>query len=97
MQPTVQTRKIKCPYCGWELTYELQTDGSTVVDIVAGTATQAMRGVSQVIIESLAKIKEKLQDNKLQEANAWILIPACSNPDCKHSYEYNVKTGATRK
>jgi hypothetical protein len=38
-----------------------------------------------------------MRDKALEEANAWIAMPACPNPECKKTYEYNVVSGATRK
>jgi hypothetical protein len=97
MEAGRQARTIRCPYCGWKREYAIQMDGKTVVDVVAGTTSEALGGVSRSFSELLAKIKERLQDQKLEEANAWILMPACPNPECKHSYEYQVMTGETRR
>lgn len=94
MAEAIQVRKIKCPHCGWERKMEVKVDGNQY-DVAAGG--DRLRGVSDALQAAFEKIKERLNDRELDEANAWIEMPACPNPPCNKPYEYNVRSGETRK
>jgi uncharacterized Zn-finger protein len=83
-----QFRKIKCPYCGWIRTI---TIGVTEDESMATVA----RGLSEALKAIAEKIKAAIADTELDEANAWIDMPAC--PHCNNVYRYNVRTGEVRR
>ena len=94
MPTSQQIRIIKCPYCGWIRKMAIQVDGTEIV-ITAGIG-DVMRGISEALQKALDAIKSKFEDTELNEANAWIDMPACPNPDCEKVYKYNVQTGETK-
>ena len=94
MPTSQQIRKIKCPHCGWIRRMTIQVEGTEIV-ITAGIG-DVMRGISEELRKVLDAIKRKLEDKELDEANAWIDMPACPNPDCKKLYKYNVQNGETK-
>ena len=84
-----QTRKIKCPHCGWIRILSAATGG------LEGThVTHVVRSFTDILKEGAAKIKVALTHSELNEANAWIDMPPC--PHCHNSYQYNVRTGEQR-
>jgi hypothetical protein len=82
-----QTRKIKCPHCGW-----IRTLPVGVVEDLA--ETHVVRGFTDALKDAAAKIKVALTDSRTDEANAWIDMPPC--PHCQNTYQYNVRTGERR-
>lgn len=85
MTSQTQTRKIKCPHCGWvrTLTIEVNDTGDIVV-----------RGLGDTLKDFASQVKNFIADAQLTEANAWIDAPAC--PHCSNTYQYNTHTGLTR-
>ena len=78
-----QKIKIKCPNCGWIRSINiLAYENSGAATVVNGTREEIEK-----VVESM---KEMLSKSKLDDANAWLDMPAC--PICKRSYRYNVKT-----
>jgi phage FluMu protein Com len=83
-----QDKKIKCPHCGWIRTVPIR-----VIE-EAGT-TDVVKGIETVIKNIGEKLKAALSDTQLNEANSWIDMPRC--PNCSNTYQYNTRTGETRK
>jgi RNase P subunit RPR2 len=83
-----EQRKIKCPHCGWIRTVPV---GVLKDEIIA----DAVRGVGDTLRALGERIKGLLADPALDEANAWIDVPAC--PHCQNEYRYNVRTGEVTK
>jgi len=54
-----------------------------------------VRGMSDALRASAERIKALLADRELDEANAWVDMPAC--PHCGNVYRYNVRTGEVAK
>ncbi len=88
MTVQTQTRTIKCPHCGWEREITLHIEAGKV-DVVAGPP--------QFVQDLKEKLKNFVFDQELQDANAWIVMKACPNPPCGKTYEYNLRSGETRK
>lgn len=86
MAKTTQQRKIKCPHCGWIRTMTIEVDDKGAIVVRGGEA----------LTDAGQRIKDMLSDAALTEANAWIDMPKCPNPDCQKVYQYNVRTGNTR-
>lgn len=84
---TTQILKPKCPHCGWirTITVEVESGDNIVI-----------RGLSDQWKATTDKLKEIFKDRQLKEANAWIDMPACPNPKCGKTYQYNKQTGETR-
>ncbi len=78
-----QIVKIKCPHCGWIRKLDVQA----YEDSGIASVTQDVKDDLRKAVES---IKSFLTMDALDQANAWIDMPACSN--CKKTYRYNVKT-----
>ena len=78
-----QILKIKCPHCGWVRSMDIQAYEDT------GAAT-VTRGVGDDLRQATVKIKEWLSKSNLDNANAWLDMPAC--PHCKKTYRYNART-----
>ncbi len=84
-----QVRKIKCPYCGWIRSIPVGViEDESMASVVRGPA-EALQG-------AIEKIRALLADAQLEEANAWLDMPACPNPDCGKVYRYNARTGEVR-
>lgn len=78
-EPT-QTRKIKCPHCGWEQSVKIQAlEDASLALVVRGNVIQSLVG----------KLKNLRQD-PLAEANNWFDLDC---PQCQRSFRYHVKTG----
>jgi hypothetical protein len=82
-----QTRKIKCPHCGWIVTVPV----AVLEDDSMATITKGLGDAARAAAE---RIRAALADSQLAGANAWIDMPAC--PNCKRIYQYNVTTGQER-
>ena len=83
-----QVRTLKCPHCGWQT--DLTVPGAEMdVEVVASALSDAWRGV-------LTRVRDLASDPELDEANAWLDIERCPNPECGKPYQYNVRTGKTR-
>ncbi len=78
-------RKIKCPHCGWVRRMKL--------DAASGQGYGVL-GVQEDLEKLVARLRELIRDPELEEANAWLSMPAC--PHCQRTYEYNVRTEAAR-
>ncbi len=78
-----QVLKIKCPHCGWVRSLDMQAYEET------GVAT-VTRSIGDDLKQAMLKIKDWLNKNSLDKANAWLDMPAC--PHCRKTYRYNVKT-----
>lgn len=88
MADQAQDKKIKCPHCGWIRTVPVKVIEET------GT-TDVVRGIETVIKDIGERIKAALSNKQLNEANAWINMPKC--PHCSNTYQYNTRTGESRK
>jgi hypothetical protein len=86
MAALTQDRKIKCPHCGWIRT----VPAAMIVD---EASADVAKGIGDTLRDLGAKIKAALADAQLAEANAWLDMPACPNPNCRKPYRYNVQTG----
>ena len=86
MAAQTQDRKIKCPHCGWIRT----VPASVIAD---ESMADVVRGVGEAIRAVAARIRAALADTQLDEANAWIDMPACPNQKCRKVYRYNLRTG----
>lgn len=82
----VQTLKIKCPHCGWIRSVTVDVD-DTGAPVIAGVVDEAKKLAD--------RWRDLLTDHELDQANAWLDMPAC--PNCRKVYQYNVKTGEVRK
>ncbi len=89
MSEQEQTRKIKCPHCGWIRTIQTQANADISSTVVALGKT------SDLIKAAAERLRAMLADSQLDAANAWIDMPDC--PECANPYGYNVRTGETRK
>jgi hypothetical protein len=78
-----QIIKIKCPHCGWIRSLDVQTYED------AGAA-DVTRGVGDELKKAIDNIRSLLSSGAVDNANAWLDMPACSN--CNKTYRYNVKT-----
>ncbi len=90
MTETIQTRKIKCPHCGYVRSWRFRSEGAEgpLVDIVLGDG-------GRISFENLlTRIKQMWSDPELEAANAWVDMPEC--PKCEQIYQYNLRTGETR-
>lgn len=84
MTDVSQVRTLKCPHWGWET--ELVVPGEQMdVDVVAGGLSDLWQGV-------LKRVKDLSRDRQLDEANAWLDIERCPNPECGKPYQLNVRT-----
>lgn len=88
MQEHIQERKVTCPYDGWQRTIQIVANEDERLSVVVA-------GVGEVIKDIRNKLTAAITDEELLEANAWIDMPRC--PSCNKVYQYNVRTGATRK
>ena len=90
MAEATQILRIKCPHCGWVRRITIHVNAGKV-DVVAGP--------ENLVLEMKEKLKNLFADRELDELNAWIALPPCPNldPPCGKIYEYNVRTGETRK
>ena len=88
-----QTAKIKCPHCGWIRTMTIQVEDNQV-DVYAGFSVM-LRSVNKELQEAARKLRDMLADKALNEANAWLPMPPCPNPEpaCGKTYEYNIYSG----
>lgn len=86
MADNIQTLKIKCPHCGWIRSVTVDVD-DVGAPVIAGVLDEAKKLAS--------RWKDLLVDRTLDQANAWLDMPAC--PHCRKVYQYNVKTGEVRK
>jgi transcription elongation factor Elf1 len=86
MEAQTQDRKIKCPHCGW-----IRTVPASVIN--DESMADAVRGIGEAIKAVAARVRAALADAQLDEANAWIDMPACPNPNCGKVYRYNARTG----
>ena len=94
MATTTQVIKMKCPHCGWVRRIEIDVEAGQT-DVIAGIGDFFKR-LSATWRE---KIQPLLKDRQLDEANAWLPMPPCPNPEpaCGKTYEYNIYSGETRK
>jgi len=80
-----QIHKVKCPHCGWIRNIDVTVyEDELMASVLAGPVSDAIQAVAD-------KIKGLLDDPALDEANAWIDMPAC--PHCENVYRHNVRTG----
>jgi uncharacterized Zn-finger protein len=84
MPDQIQIHRIKCPYCGWIR----KIDVSVIQDEAVATVT---RKIGDHLKAAVERIQALLADPELDEANAWVDMPAC--PHCDNVYRYNVRTG----
>jgi hypothetical protein len=78
-----QIIKIKCPHCGWIRKVDVQA----YQDSGAASVT---RDIKDELRKAVEGIRNYLSMDSLDQANAWIDMPACSN--CSKTYRYNVQT-----
>lgn len=83
-----QIKKIKCPHCGW-------IRSVNVAALEDASMASVVRGLDDAIKTIIERINQVLGDTALDEANAWMDMPAC--PYCDNVYQYNVRTGETRQ
>ena len=83
-----QAQKIKCPHCGWVRKVDVQ-------GLVEAGAADTVRGMGETLREIAQRIQGLLSDPELEEARAWLDLPAC--PHCGNTYRYNVRTGEVNK
>jgi hypothetical protein len=82
---SVDSRQIICPIC----------EGQTVVPTNIGEIglTIATKGVRDLVTQIVTAIHLALT-SPTTEANQWIDLPC---PHCNHTFQYNIKTGETRR
>jgi predicted RNA-binding Zn-ribbon protein involved in translation (DUF1610 family) len=78
-----QIVKVKCPRCGWVR--------SIPVRALKLGETEVTLGLKEVV----EKLRALFADHELDEANAWIDLPPC--PQCRNTYQYNVRTRECRR
>jgi phage FluMu protein Com len=77
--------RVKCPHCGWVRRVPARVlEGKAPVTLGVREIWESVRGA----VAGLGA------DRELDEANAWIDMPAC--PHCKTTYQYNVRSGECR-
>ena len=81
--------KIKCPHCGW-----IQVVSVDVLVADESTVT-VVRGLGDALRSVMEKIRAVADDQDVDEASAWIDMPAC--PHCGNVYRYNVQTKAVER
>jgi RNase P subunit RPR2 len=79
-----QIKRIKCPHCGWIRRLNVRV-------IEEESVATVTRGMSEALRAAAERIKALLDDAQLDQANAWVDMPAC--PHCGNVYRYNVRTG----
>ena len=87
MAEQFETRKIKCPSCGYIRRWQLRMGGVTADIVMDGNPTDALKDLAK-------KIQDLWSSRELEEANAWIDLPEC--PNCGKIYQYNLRTGERR-
>jgi hypothetical protein len=83
-----QIKKINWPHCGW-------IRSINVTALEDESMASVARGLSDTIKAIIEQINQVLGDPALDEANAWMDMPAC--PNCDNVYRYNVRTGETQQ
>ncbi len=88
MTNSEQEIKIKCPHCGW-----IRSIPAGVIE--NESMASVVRGLGDHIKAVAEKIRALLADPQMDEANAWVDMPAC--PHCNKVYRYNARTSEVRK
>lgn len=78
-----QTRRIRCPYCGWERSI-------TMHFMVDSRLTDVVRGWGEAFGIAAEKIGEILHNTELQRANAKFDLEC---PNCSKPYRFDAATG----